>query len=341
MVTAPSSGRPLVTLFVTGFNQEATIEAAVAGAFAQTWTPLEIVLADDASRDGTAAAMARMAEAYRGPHEVRCLPAERNGGIVGNVNRVMAATRGDLVVMAGGDDVSHPERVERLVQAWLASGRRAHLLHSNARVIDETGQVVGMRPGKPPLLEDPSPHNILEKDLAVLGATAGWSRALFERFGPIPTEAGVEDLVLTFRGALAGPVIYVDEPLVDWRIGGVSWTTRRMLAHPFGIRQRYISWWAGLHRVALQDLARFACPDREACIAMSKRKLELYDFEVALNAAGTPGRLSLLAKSVRLALRDASCRFPKMALQHLLRPLYRRYWETRYAAAFTEGGEWR
>ena len=47
------SSRPLITFALMAYNQEQLIEEAVAGALAQTYSPLEIILSDDCSTDRT------------------------------------------------------------------------------------------------------------------------------------------------------------------------------------------------------------------------------------------------------------------------------------------------
>ena len=42
------SAGPRAAMLLIAFNQEATIAEAIAGALAQTWSPLEIIVSDDA-----------------------------------------------------------------------------------------------------------------------------------------------------------------------------------------------------------------------------------------------------------------------------------------------------
>ena len=116
---------PLVSFVIIAWRQEPFIRAAVEGAFQQTYSPLEIILSDDCSPDGTFDIMREMAESYRGPHQVRLNHNERNLGLGGHVNRCMELVRGELVVVAAGDDISVPRRTETLVKAWLDSGQGA------------------------------------------------------------------------------------------------------------------------------------------------------------------------------------------------------------------------
>ncbi len=49
----PTPSSPLVSMLLIAYQQADIIGAAIAGALAQTYSPLEIVISDDASGDGT------------------------------------------------------------------------------------------------------------------------------------------------------------------------------------------------------------------------------------------------------------------------------------------------
>ena len=106
---AATAERPLVSFFVTAYRQEQFVRAAIEGAFAQTWQPLEILLSDDCSPDGTLRVMQEMAAAYTGPHKVILNRNPKNLGIVPHVDRIMELTSGELMVQNAGDDVSVPD----------------------------------------------------------------------------------------------------------------------------------------------------------------------------------------------------------------------------------------
>jgi glycosyltransferase involved in cell wall biosynthesis len=60
------SDAPLVTLVLFAYNQEKFIRQAMEGAFAQTYQPLEIIVSDDSSPDGTFAIMSEWQRPIRG-----------------------------------------------------------------------------------------------------------------------------------------------------------------------------------------------------------------------------------------------------------------------------------
>ena len=330
--------RPLASLFVTGFNQADTIREALEAALAQTWRPLDLLFSDDASEDATFEIMREVAERHQGREaeglSVRVRRSAVNGGLVDNVNRAVAACRGELIAMSGGDDVSEPHRVETLMRAWLDSGRRAHLLHSDAAVIDARGAVVGARPANAAVLAARRPRDFMALDRCVLGAVMAWSREMFEIFGPMPPEATNEDQVITLRGAFLGPVIHVPEALVRWRTGGASWAGPDMLRHPFGPRLKFAHWRAGGARAALVDLARAPIDAEEAAAvrAEAERVAAHVGLEAELGRRPWPGRLALAPRALALALRARSRRPAVLLLKHLLRGPYARWWEARHGA---------
>ena len=67
--------------------------------------------------------MCQLADAYKGPHKVVLNKNKSNLGLAGNLNCCLELARGDLIVIAAGDDVSCPDRTAKLVA--LASLERA------------------------------------------------------------------------------------------------------------------------------------------------------------------------------------------------------------------------
>ena len=85
--------------------------------------------------------MQAKAAAYSGPHRLVLNRNPKNLGIVPHVEKVMALASGALIVENAGDDVSVPHRVARMVEAWLASGRRAKAIHTARRRMDANGDL--------------------------------------------------------------------------------------------------------------------------------------------------------------------------------------------------------
>jgi glycosyltransferase involved in cell wall biosynthesis len=112
--TPPSPDRPLMSLLLFAYRQERYIEAAMRSALAQTYQPLEIIVSDDCSPDGTYAVMERIAAEYRGPHRLRINRNPVNLGMGAHYQHVLGMAEGRYLVLAAGDDISEPSRVEEV-----------------------------------------------------------------------------------------------------------------------------------------------------------------------------------------------------------------------------------
>ena len=101
---------PPLSVVVPNYNHAELLPHCLDALLAQTLQPLEILVVDDGSTDGSVA----LIEGYcqRHPH-IRLLRNEQNRGVVFTVNRGVDAARGELIFFAPADDTSHPTLFEK------------------------------------------------------------------------------------------------------------------------------------------------------------------------------------------------------------------------------------
>ena len=233
------SPAPRISLLLFAFNQSALIEGAVRSCLAQDCEPLEIVLTDDASTDGTFGILQNMATTYAGPHRVWVRRNAVNLGVGAHYNAAVADCGGQLIVTAAGDDISLPHRVRTLAAAWDATGQQADLLASHLIDMDADGHDRGVLQVDD-LARWRSASDWLNKRPYVVGASHAFTRRLFERFGPIRADLPYEDQVMALRAACMGGGVTVNEPLLRYRRGGLSAVTNQA-ADPAAHRQRLVT----------------------------------------------------------------------------------------------------
>lgn len=102
-------GDPFFSVVVTTYNREQIVRRCVDSCLRQSFEDFEVVVVDDASGDGTAAAI----EAYEDPR-VRLVEHESNRGINPARHTGTEAARGRWVVVTDSDWELLPEALERL-----------------------------------------------------------------------------------------------------------------------------------------------------------------------------------------------------------------------------------
>lgn len=238
--------RPLVSVALVSYNQEPYIRAAVRSAFAQTYSPLEIVLSDDCSQDRTFEIIQEEAQAYRGPHKVVLNRNPQNLGVASNYNRAAALASGFLIVIQDGDDISLPDRTSKLVAASLEP-TPVDMVCSRVFVIDKAGAAL-----PDIVLPTVSPMNLEDAVatgfISAAGCACAYSRALWSKYGPIDAEVLQEDIVLPFRALLERGIRVVDEPLVQYRVHGGNLFAGSVLVDSRERRRRWAHNWLAIAR---------------------------------------------------------------------------------------------
>lgn len=220
---------PLATFALLVYNQERFVREAVASALSQTYSPLQIILSDDRSNDRSYQIICELAGNYQGSNKIVVNRTSKNtGSVVAHVNEVMRLAEGELVVIAAGDDISHPDRTDACYRAWLDSGRRSASIWSDYAVIDEDGEFLDGKPSMNISVSGELFEHIQVRpcDVAAwrgpvaFGCSQAWPAKLFRQFGPLPSVPGLvnEDSPIFFRASLlTGRATRIKAPLVFYR----------------------------------------------------------------------------------------------------------------------------
>ena len=222
------SSRPLVTFFILGYNQERYIREAVQGAFAQTYSPLEIILSDDCSTDRTFQIMREMAASYKGPHRVNARRSQKNSGIVEHVNQVVRVSSGRLLIAS--PETIFRSRIARRWPFWAGKARAENRIlywstsFSLMRTAWNCQAVIPIRknPSGPLFVHrsiDPVDF-VAYRHPMVFGCTHAFTPDVFRYFGGIPPIDGLvnEDAPINFRSVLMGrQVTFIPSPLIKYR----------------------------------------------------------------------------------------------------------------------------
>ncbi|MEM5432665.1 glycosyltransferase family 2 protein [Cupriavidus oxalaticus] len=111
---------PLVTVLMTTFETGDRAAVAIASVLKQSYQNLELIVIDDASRDGTSEIVQSWA---RRDNRVKFIQLERNGGTYLAKNIGLSRAKGTFVTCHDSDDWSHPSKIERQVKPLLEDER--------------------------------------------------------------------------------------------------------------------------------------------------------------------------------------------------------------------------
>lgn len=130
---------PLVSVVMTAYNAEDTVQEAVESMLNQDWPNLEVLVCDDGSSDGTWDILSAMAR--------RCKPLRvmRMNGNYGTYLAKNTAARhavGEFVLFQDSDDISHPARARMQVLPLLANDKLVATRTKYLRYREDTGAII-------------------------------------------------------------------------------------------------------------------------------------------------------------------------------------------------------
>jgi pentatricopeptide repeat protein len=108
---------PKVSVVLTCFNAEDTIEESVESILNQSYKNLEVIVCDDASTDRSWQVLCAMQKRCS---SVSVLRNNANYGTYLSKNRAIDRATGEIILFQDSDDISHPQRVAIQVSALLA-----------------------------------------------------------------------------------------------------------------------------------------------------------------------------------------------------------------------------
>jgi len=143
----PSDGsevdaRPIVSVCMITYNHEAFIARALDGVLQQDVAfPIEVIVADDCSSDGTLGIVEKYQR--RHPNVLRVLAGDRNIGAPANMARCLRAARGEFVAICEGDDFwTNSRKLETQVGVLRAHPETVLTFH-DVDEVDAAGNTIG------------------------------------------------------------------------------------------------------------------------------------------------------------------------------------------------------
>jgi glycosyltransferase involved in cell wall biosynthesis len=206
---------PLVSIVINNFNYERFVGDAIDSALNQTYHPIEIIVVDDGSTDGSRDVIARY-----GDRIVAIL--QPNGGQISAVNAGVAAASGEIIFILDSDDALRSQAAQEVVAAWQPGCSK---IQFQLAVVDGDGRWSdSIFPSYP---ADLTPQRILEQALATglypcpPSSGNAYGHAFLERIMPLRIgRRHWPDGPINSVAPLYGEVILLNSVLGYYRIHG-------------------------------------------------------------------------------------------------------------------------
>jgi len=162
------NGRPRVSIGLPVFNGERFVAEAIDSILAQTFEDFELIISDNASRDGTEEICRRYAEK---DERIRFVRNRENYGAAFNFNQTFHLSRGEFFKWAAHDDVLCPEFLERCVGV-LDWEQTVAIAYTRMVAIDENGNRLP-RGYAPWVVSSPRPYPRFRAAMRMAGRGSG------------------------------------------------------------------------------------------------------------------------------------------------------------------------
>jgi glycosyltransferase involved in cell wall biosynthesis len=274
---------PLVSVILAVYNREESVARAISSVMAQTYRPLELIVVDDGSTDGTRRVVKRFRESVT-------LITQAHVGVYAARNLGLRHAHGELVAFIDSDDAWFPDKLAaqiplmRKPQVGLVFGDVVHVTgpYDDAPRTGLTSFRVAA-PRRGCVADHFARCNFVPTSTAVV------RRCCLEQTGGLSQATELSaDYLAWFRIALRYEVDYVNRPLAEYTVhaDGISHDLGRSLAA----------------RIALFS-SELAQTDDSQTRAVLRRLL--YNLSLHLALAVMRGRARNVSEPLRLAWRTA------------------------------------
>ena len=213
---------PLISVVIPSYNHRNFIGEAIASVRSQTYQPIEIVVIDDGSTDGSFEYLQRdfgSALAH--------LRQRGNAGAHATINDAITQAGGEWIAILNSDDIYAPDRIARLFE--FASRQNHDLVFSDVSFCDERGplghahKAVQSHARATASAERSSiEHSLLNGNFVLTTSNLMMRRTAFDAVGPFRPFRYCHDWDFLLRAIGRVRLGWLREPLLSYRLHGAN-----------------------------------------------------------------------------------------------------------------------
>jgi glycosyltransferase involved in cell wall biosynthesis len=214
---------PLISVIVPSYNHKQYIELALRSILTQNYRPIEVIVIDDGSTDGSQELLYSLEKKYSHHNVKLIIRCRQNMGAHKTINEGLSIARGHYLTILNSDDYYLPGRLKALVHALLKS--KGHFAFSNVQHVDEYGETVDdshhFRQWYVENLARQYPNigfRLFDNNIAITTGNFFFTRTLFEQVGQFRDYILLHDYDFLLRALAFTDPIHVKKDLIAYRV---------------------------------------------------------------------------------------------------------------------------
>ena len=218
---------PLVSVVLPSYNHRRFVNHAIRSVYRQTYRPLELIIIDDGSSDGSAATIREFLDSAPPPTGISVkFSARENRGAPATINEGIEKSSGDYVAILNSDDAYFPERIQECVAA--ARNRNSRLVFTYVEPIDAQDKSVEPEHRWRSWYYDAMMQELdispsvgfvlLTRNIAVATGNLFFRRELYDEVGPFADYRYAHDLDFIMRSLELDEPALIRRPLYWYRL---------------------------------------------------------------------------------------------------------------------------
>ena len=208
---------PLVSVLCLCYNQKSFVKEAIDSVLNQTYRPVQLIILDDGSTDGSADEIARCIVAKP---EIIFIRNQENIGYTKSLNKAWSHVKGEFTIDLAADDILFPNRIEEGVADFKNRSPQFGLQFSDAELIDARGDLMGKHSDKYPHAS--IPQGDIYKEIIqryfICPPTIMFRKSVLDRMGGYDDSLAFEDFDFLIRASREYFFCYSSKALVKRRL---------------------------------------------------------------------------------------------------------------------------
>jgi glycosyltransferase involved in cell wall biosynthesis len=200
---------PLVSIITPSYNQARYLEETIQSVLSQDYAPLEYIIVDGGSTDGSREIIQRFAD------RLAWWVSEPDAGQTDAINKGFSRAQGEILAWLNSDDTYLPGAVASAV-AYLQQHPEVGMVYGDANLVDEHGELIAKFPAAQ------TDYRRLRRGYVHIPQQAAFFRAaLWRQVGPLdPTFYFAMDYDLWVRLARLSQLHYLPQTWANFRLHG-------------------------------------------------------------------------------------------------------------------------